>query len=492
MALGWKLLRRRQAPRPRRTSSPRTSGSRGAATVGLGAQHVVAMFGATFVFPLIMGLNPQLAIMMSGIATICFLLIVKGKVPELPRHLGVLRRRRRGDPRPGRRLRRRHRRDPGRRRRAGRSSACSSTSSARGAAQGAAAGRHRRRRHADRLQPRAGRRQHLLAAGPVGRAARHDRSSIVVRGRPSRASSAASRSSSALIFGYVLSWLFDKGFGQITVATTPAPARSTTHFRVNLDGVKAAPLVRLPAARPIVAARTSSAGTSRRSTWPSILLVLPGRDRADRREHRPRQGGRRDDQDRPRPLHGPGHRRRRRRHRPRHRGRRLADHDVRREHRRHGGDPGLLHGGLLRRRARGDPVRPLPEVRRARRVDPGRRPRRHHRRALRHDRPARRQDLEGERGRLRQPDQPRAGRRGHHHRHRRRHAEVHRQLHALRHRARHHRGDRRLPPGPGPGAPRAARPRRRRRQLDGTPGRADDILGNVRHHEHTRARTASR
>jgi xanthine/uracil permease len=51
-------------------------------TVGLGAQHVVAMFGATFVFPLIMGLNAQLAIMMSGIATIIFLLIVQGKVPS--------------------------------------------------------------------------------------------------------------------------------------------------------------------------------------------------------------------------------------------------------------------------------------------------------------------------------------------------------------------------------------------------------------------------
>lgn len=51
-------------------------------TVGLGAQHVVAMFGATFVFPLVMGLNANLAIMMSGIATICFLLIVKGKVPS--------------------------------------------------------------------------------------------------------------------------------------------------------------------------------------------------------------------------------------------------------------------------------------------------------------------------------------------------------------------------------------------------------------------------
>ena len=51
-------------------------------TAGLGAQHVIAMFGATFVFPIIMGLNPNLAIMMSGIATICFLLIVKGKVPS--------------------------------------------------------------------------------------------------------------------------------------------------------------------------------------------------------------------------------------------------------------------------------------------------------------------------------------------------------------------------------------------------------------------------
>jgi uracil-xanthine permease len=51
-------------------------------TIGLGAQHVVAMFGATFVFPLVMGLNPQLAIMMSGIATVLFLLIVSGKVPS--------------------------------------------------------------------------------------------------------------------------------------------------------------------------------------------------------------------------------------------------------------------------------------------------------------------------------------------------------------------------------------------------------------------------
>lgn len=51
-------------------------------TIGLGAQHVFAMFGATFVFPIVMGLSPQLAVMMSGIATLVFLLIVRGRVPS--------------------------------------------------------------------------------------------------------------------------------------------------------------------------------------------------------------------------------------------------------------------------------------------------------------------------------------------------------------------------------------------------------------------------
>jgi len=51
-------------------------------TVGLGAQHVVAMFGATFVFPLVMGLDANLAIMFSGICTILFLVICNNKVPS--------------------------------------------------------------------------------------------------------------------------------------------------------------------------------------------------------------------------------------------------------------------------------------------------------------------------------------------------------------------------------------------------------------------------
>jgi uracil-xanthine permease len=51
-------------------------------TVGLGAQHVVAMFGATFVFPIVMGLDPNLAIFFSGVCTILFLLVCQNRVPS--------------------------------------------------------------------------------------------------------------------------------------------------------------------------------------------------------------------------------------------------------------------------------------------------------------------------------------------------------------------------------------------------------------------------
>ncbi|GAA1703257.1 uracil-xanthine permease family protein [Streptomyces yatensis] len=51
-------------------------------TAGLGAQHVVAMFGASFVAPVLMGLDPNLAIMMSGVATILFLLATRGRIPS--------------------------------------------------------------------------------------------------------------------------------------------------------------------------------------------------------------------------------------------------------------------------------------------------------------------------------------------------------------------------------------------------------------------------
>jgi uracil-xanthine permease len=81
MAFSWKLYGDGKTPPLGEAVAPdeRLSWPR---TAGIGAQHVVAMFGATFVFPLIMGLDPNLAIMMSGVATIVFLLIVKGQVPS--------------------------------------------------------------------------------------------------------------------------------------------------------------------------------------------------------------------------------------------------------------------------------------------------------------------------------------------------------------------------------------------------------------------------
>ncbi|PKW27332.1 uracil-xanthine permease family protein [Phycicoccus duodecadis] len=81
LGLGWKLKGDGRSLAPGEVVAPDERLSWGR-TVGLGAQHVVAMFGATFVFPLVMGLNPQLAIMMSGVATIAFLLIVSGRVPS--------------------------------------------------------------------------------------------------------------------------------------------------------------------------------------------------------------------------------------------------------------------------------------------------------------------------------------------------------------------------------------------------------------------------
>lgn len=51
-------------------------------TVAMGAQHVVAMFGSTILAPLLMGFDPNMAILMSGIGTLIFFLFVRGRVPS--------------------------------------------------------------------------------------------------------------------------------------------------------------------------------------------------------------------------------------------------------------------------------------------------------------------------------------------------------------------------------------------------------------------------
>lgn len=51
-------------------------------TAMMGVQHVIAMFGSTVLAPLLMGFDPNIAILMSGIGTLIFFIITGGKVPS--------------------------------------------------------------------------------------------------------------------------------------------------------------------------------------------------------------------------------------------------------------------------------------------------------------------------------------------------------------------------------------------------------------------------
>ena len=51
-------------------------------TGAMGVQHVIAMFGSTVLAPILMGFDPNLAILMSGIGTLIFFIITGGKVPS--------------------------------------------------------------------------------------------------------------------------------------------------------------------------------------------------------------------------------------------------------------------------------------------------------------------------------------------------------------------------------------------------------------------------
>ncbi|WP_082622949.1 uracil-xanthine permease family protein [Terrabacter sp. Root85] len=272
LGLGWKLHGDGKTMGPDDVVAPDERLAWGR-TVGLGAQHVVAMFGATFVFPLVMGLNAQLAIMMSGIATICFLLIVKGKVPS---YLGT--------------------------------SASFVGAVAAIRAQGGTS--------ADVTGA-------ILVAGVVlalvgvaihfaGSAVLHKVLPPVVTGAvvmligfnlaPVVASiywpqdqwvallvmaftiicavafkGFASRIAVflALIFGYIISWIFDKVFGQITSFDAGA-GKVTTHFRTNFDNLASQPWFGLPPTSTTGADGKEIVGIHAPSfSVAAILLVLP-------------------------------------------------------------------------------------------------------------------------------------------------------------------------------------------------------------------------
>ena len=314
--------------------SRRTSGSAWGKTVGLGAQHVVAMFGATFVFPLIMGLNANLAIMMSGIATICFLLIVQGKVPS---YLGTSA--------------------------SFVGAAAAIYTYAGDGGPGGPADVTGAILVAGIVLAIVGVIIHFLGAGSVNKVLPPAVTGAVVMLIGFNLAPVATKTYMpsdpwvailtmvavilmavglkgflgriavfmGLIFGYLLSWLFDGIFGQTSPAAARRPRARPARPRQLGRGVRAADWFGFPVhtADGLVGNQAFTPGYAEVG-WhcPSFSLDLhpagaAGRDRAGRGEPRPRQGRRRDDQDRPRPGARPCGRRRRRRHRDHQHHRRL-------------------------------------------------------------------------------------------------------------------------------------------------------------------------
>lgn len=79
--VGWSLHGNGRTVRPGEVVAPheRLTWAR---TLGIGAQHVVAMFGATFLVPLLTGFPPSTTLFFSGLGTILFLVLTAGRVPS--------------------------------------------------------------------------------------------------------------------------------------------------------------------------------------------------------------------------------------------------------------------------------------------------------------------------------------------------------------------------------------------------------------------------
>ncbi|MFI6425602.1 uracil-xanthine permease family protein [Promicromonospora sp. NPDC050880] len=81
MRLGWKLHGDGTRITPGEVVAPdeRLSWPR---TVGIGLQHIVAMFGATFLVPVLTGFDPGTTLFFSALGTITFLLITGNRLPS--------------------------------------------------------------------------------------------------------------------------------------------------------------------------------------------------------------------------------------------------------------------------------------------------------------------------------------------------------------------------------------------------------------------------
>src|SRR5947208_12312853 len=81
MAIGWKLHGDGRALAPGEVVAPDERLGWGR-TIGLGAQHVVAMFGATFLVPVLTGFPPATTLLFFGVGTVLFLLITGNRLPS--------------------------------------------------------------------------------------------------------------------------------------------------------------------------------------------------------------------------------------------------------------------------------------------------------------------------------------------------------------------------------------------------------------------------
>jgi uracil-xanthine permease len=81
MSLGWTLHGDGTHLRPGDVVAPeeRLSWPR---TVGIGMQHVVAMFGSTFIVPVLTGFSPATTLFFSAIGTALFLLVTRNRLPS--------------------------------------------------------------------------------------------------------------------------------------------------------------------------------------------------------------------------------------------------------------------------------------------------------------------------------------------------------------------------------------------------------------------------
>jgi uracil-xanthine permease len=269
MALGWKLHGDGGTLAPGEVVAPDERLSWGR-TIGLGAQHVVAMFGATFVFPIVMGLNPQLAILMSGVATLLFLLIVKGRVPS---YLGT-------------------------------SASFVGAVAAIRAQEGSSAQVTGAILVAGAILALVGLVIHFVGSGVIYRVlppvvtgavvmligfnlapvvaniywpqdqwvALLVMVAVIAMSVGLRGFAARIAIFLGLIFGYVLSWLFDRVFGQIT-AFNAGTGKVDTHFRVNWSGVQQADWIGFPPGTNEAAGVVGVHFPEFR--WTFVLLVIP-------------------------------------------------------------------------------------------------------------------------------------------------------------------------------------------------------------------------